>query len=158
MPYSNSLRAGRYGDRILVGRDFPPLSTLALGLTKPPKTMGAGVKGVGVWLWPPTLSSVEVKERVQLYLCSPSRPPWPVQGWNLPFYLYQREIWAESDNILTKQLPFGENKVFILTAFLINNEDKVLWPVMNQNEFWSKETLKSFDSMHTWDRPVTRVV
>ena len=30
-----------------------------------------------------------------------------------------------SDIILTKQRPSGENKVFILSAFLINNEDKV---------------------------------
>jgi hypothetical protein len=40
-----------------------------------------------------------------------------------------------SDKILTKQRPSGENKVFVLLAFLINNEDKFLWPVMNQNDF-----------------------
>jgi len=29
------------------------------------------------WCWPPTPSSAEVKERVQLYLYSPSRLSWP---------------------------------------------------------------------------------
>jgi hypothetical protein len=32
--------------------------------------------------------SAEVKEGVQLYLYSPSRPSWPVVGWPLPLYLY----------------------------------------------------------------------
>jgi hypothetical protein len=35
------------------------------------------------WCWPPTLSSAEVKERVDLYLYSPSGPYWPVIGWPL---------------------------------------------------------------------------
>ena len=33
----------------------------------------------------PTLSSYEVKERVELYLYSPSGPSWPVAEWKLPF-------------------------------------------------------------------------
>jgi hypothetical protein len=36
--------------------------------------------------WPPTPSSAEVKERVQLYLCSPSGPSWPVLGLTLPLH------------------------------------------------------------------------
>ena len=32
----------------------------------------------------PPLSSAEVKERVELYLYSPSGPSWPVLGWTLP--------------------------------------------------------------------------
>jgi len=32
-------------------------------------------------------SSAEVKERVELYLCSPSGPSWPVLGGNLPLPL-----------------------------------------------------------------------
>jgi hypothetical protein len=57
----------------------------------------------GFWTWVPisivrtrmmetqsvseTSSSVEVKERVELYLYSPSGPSWPVLGWTLPLPL-----------------------------------------------------------------------
>ena len=43
----------------------------------------AGGKAAGAWHWPPTPSSAEVKERVKLYLCSPSGHLWPVIGWTL---------------------------------------------------------------------------
>jgi len=33
-------------------------------------------------------SSVEVKERVELYLCSPSGPSWPIPVWTLPLPFY----------------------------------------------------------------------
>ena len=51
---------------------------------------------IGYWVilrvnWPgrsvnhPPQSSAEVKEKVELYLYSPSAPSWPVLGWNLLF-------------------------------------------------------------------------
>ena len=43
-----------------------------------------GAKAAEAWRWPPTPSSTEVKERVQLYLYSACGPLWPVLGWNLP--------------------------------------------------------------------------
>jgi hypothetical protein len=47
-------------------------------------TMGAGsfrgAKATGAWRGPTTSSSAEVKERVGLYLYSPSGPSWPVLG------------------------------------------------------------------------------
>ena len=50
-----------------------------------------GGKAAGAWRSPPTPSSAEVKEKVQLYLHSPSGPSWPVLGLTLPlpftFYL-----------------------------------------------------------------------
>ena len=46
-----------------------------------------GFKAAGAWLWPPTPSTPEVKEREELYLCSPSGPSWPVRGWTLPLPL-----------------------------------------------------------------------
>jgi len=47
-------------------------------------TMGTGsflgVKRLGRGIYHPTPSSAEVKERVKLYLYSPSGPSWPVLG------------------------------------------------------------------------------
>jgi hypothetical protein len=50
-------------------------------------TMGTrsfpGVKRPGHGIDHPPPSSAEVKERVELYLNSPSGPSWPILGWNL---------------------------------------------------------------------------
>jgi len=40
-------------------------------------------KMAGACRLPPTPSSAEVKERVELYIYSPSGPSWPVLGWTL---------------------------------------------------------------------------
>jgi len=51
-------------------------------------TMGTG-SFLGVkWCWPPTPSSAEVKERVELYLYSPYGPSWPVLGVNFILCVY----------------------------------------------------------------------
>ena len=85
--YSNSLRAGRSGDRIPVeARIFAPVQTDSWG---PPSLLYNGYRVfprgtlAGAWC------SVEFEERIELYLHSPSGPSWPVVRWNLyVYYLY----------------------------------------------------------------------
>ena len=80
------------------GWDFPHPSRQALGPTQPPiqwiPVLSRGVKrpGRGVDHAPP--SSAEVKEIVELYLCSSSGPSWPVLGWTLPLPL-PRILWRK---------------------------------------------------------------
>jgi len=81
--YSDLLRAGRSGDRIPWGRDLPHLSRPALRPTQTPLQWVrdlSGGKVAGAWRLPPTPSSAEVKESVELYPYSPSGRSWPVLG------------------------------------------------------------------------------
>jgi hypothetical protein len=75
------------GDRIPLGGEIcRTLPELPWG---PPSHLNNGYlifpggKAAGTWRWPPTPSSAEVKERVELYLYSTSGPSWPVTRWTL---------------------------------------------------------------------------
>jgi len=48
-----------------------------------PHCYTSGDKAAGAWRWPPTTSSAEVKERVELYLYFSSGRLWPILGWTL---------------------------------------------------------------------------
>jgi hypothetical protein len=54
-----------------LGRGIPYSTRPALGPTQPPvqwvPSLLPGGKAAGAWRWPPTLSSAEVKESVELY-------------------------------------------------------------------------------------------
>jgi predicted metal-binding protein len=82
--YSDSLRAGRSGDRIPKEARFSaPVQT---GSEAHPASYIMGtvsfpvVKRPGCGVGHPQTRSAEVKERVELYLYSPSGPSWPVIG------------------------------------------------------------------------------
>jgi hypothetical protein len=66
------------------GRDFLHPSRPALGTTQPPlrwiSGVFPGVKRSGRVVDIPTPSNAEVKERVELYLYSPSGPSYPILG------------------------------------------------------------------------------
>jgi len=59
-----------------------------------------GVKQPGHGIDHPHPSSGEVRERVELYLNSPSGPLWPVLWWTLPLPL----LWNNHIDLLMKQL------------------------------------------------------
>jgi len=67
-------------------RVFPHLSIPALGPSQPSvqlvPDLFLGGKTAGAWRWPPTPSSVQVKEGVELYHCSLSGPSLSILGWN----------------------------------------------------------------------------
>ena len=82
--YSDSLRAGRAGDRIPVGAGFSAPVQTGPGTHPASCTMGTesfqGVKRPGRGANHTLPSSAEGKERAELYLYSPSVPSWPVLG------------------------------------------------------------------------------
>ena len=51
--------------------------------------VGRGGKWLGRGVDHPPPSSTEVKERLELYICSPSGSSWPVLRWTLPFVAYR---------------------------------------------------------------------
>ena len=86
---ATELRGGRSGDRIPVGARFSALFQTGPGAHPASYTMCTGsfpgVKRPGRGVHHPHSSIAEVKERVQLYLYSPSGPSCPVLGCNLLF-------------------------------------------------------------------------
>ena len=120
--YSNSLRSGRSGDRIPVGGeifrarpDLPwgPTSLLHNGYRVIP-----GCKAAGAWRWPPTPSSAEVKERVEVYLYFSSGTSWPVLRWIfLPLFMYSTQFLEE--NVKQMRVIGHLGSLFIMS---------VLWP------------------------------
>ena len=100
MWYSDSLRAGRSGDRIPKGARFSaPVQT---GSEAHPAsyTMGTGsfpgVKRPGRGVDYPLPSSTEIKDGVELYLCSTSGPSWPVLGCTYDWLLlHERSVLSQ---------------------------------------------------------------
>jgi len=76
---------------------------MALGATQPSYTMGtgsfSGVKRPGRCLDHPHPSSADVKERVELHLCSTPGTSWRVIGWTLSLplpllFLFRSRVWG----------------------------------------------------------------
>jgi hypothetical protein len=104
------------GNKFRWGRDFPHLSRPALvptsllynGYRVPTILLYNGYrvfpagKAAGGWRWPPTPSSAEVKERVELYIYSPSGSSRPVLWWNLPLPLliYQTSLTSSGSRVV----------------------------------------------------------
>ena len=72
-------------------------------------------KTARAWRWSPTPSSAEFKERVDLYLYSPSGNSWPVTVWILPLPL--RKHYRGYFNTLQAQIVYRSNGNFVLTVF-----------------------------------------
>jgi len=81
---SVGVAAGRYGDRITVAARFSAHLQTGSGVHPASYTIGTGslpeLERPGRDVDHPHPSSADVKERVELYLCSPSGPSWPILG------------------------------------------------------------------------------
>jgi hypothetical protein len=134
-------RAGRAGGLIPVGRNFPPSVPTDTGAHSASYTIGTGLLPGVMWMGHvvdhPFPSSVEVKERLQLYLYSPCRSSGPVLRWpltlsslglNKPKYLFfplayhvtrqsHSPLFHDSNNILwTAQMISPFNMQFSLMS------------------------------------------
>jgi hypothetical protein len=92
---TTTLRAGRSGDRIPVGARFSaPVQTGSeahqASYTKETRSLPV-VKRPELGVDQPPPSSAEVKERVKLFLHSPSGPSWAVLGLTSPLSFYRLE-------------------------------------------------------------------
>ena len=93
------LRDRRSADRIPVGATFSAPAQTGPEAHPASSTMGTGpfsrgVKQLGRGVDHLPQSSAEVKERVELYLYSPSQPSWPVVTWTLCLCLYPSHLEA----------------------------------------------------------------
>ena len=111
--YSDSLRAGRYRDRIPVGVKFSAPVQTGPGAYPASCTMGTGsfpgVKGPGRGADHPPLSKCRSHERVELYLYSPSGPQWPVIWRTFTFTLPIEKNYC----ILKCNLLYSSSKIFL---------------------------------------------
>jgi hypothetical protein len=102
------------------------------------------VKKPASWRYRPPPPPAEVKERVELYLNSPSRSAWPVPGWTLPFTLYTCNHWQQvlelSVVLIQVMLPFSSENLVreikepwgtSLTFLFVLMHDKI-WPPLSE--------------------------
>ena len=94
---SNWLQAGRSGDQIPVGSEIfctrPDRPRSLTSLLYKGYGVTPGGEAARAWSWLPAPSSAEVKERVELYLYSPSGPSCPVLGRTSPFFFFFPLLW-----------------------------------------------------------------
>jgi len=74
-----------------------------------------GVKRPGRGVDHPPTSSVDVKERVKLYVYSPSGSKWPLLGWTLPFLFLSKgqadESWETSNKVMLYRISGGGGRL-----------------------------------------------
>ena len=78
-------------------------------------------RAAGAWRRLRTPSSPEVKERVELYLYSPSGPSWPVVGrtLSLPVSLYTERVVIAKVNVEIDMLMLAQGLPFLLPPFTL---------------------------------------
>ena len=130
--FSNLLRAGQSGDRIPMRKKFSASVHSVFGAHAPSSTMGIGSFPTGVKqpkriFDHPTLSSAEVKERVELYFYF-SVPSWPVMGWTLPLkFTADISFWPPPQY---RPLGWEMQGSFQWSLQIINDAVHFAWPLI----------------------------
>ena len=100
-------------------RDFPHHSGLALEPNQPPVWGVLGLSPGGTaaeaWCWPHTISSTEVKERVELYLYSLSLPWWSVLRPILPFFNFTVQLCNSIYACVLIHCPLATHPTWLVT-------------------------------------------
>ena len=76
-----------------------------------------GVKQPGRGVDHPPPSSAEVRERVQLHICSPSGPSWPVLGWTL-LYVFNSAMCFDVEGSDLWNWDLG-SKLFCISSYAL---------------------------------------
>jgi hypothetical protein len=84
-------------------------------------------KAAGAWRWPPTPSSAEVKERVELYHYSHSGSSWPVLGWPLPLPLLLSYTRLDISNVFQEGFETQMSPFLLLASELHFNRAWTGW-------------------------------
>ena len=139
------------------GRDFLQLS---LGPTQPPVrwVIGSfpGLKQPRHGIDHPPPFSAEVKERVELYLYSPSGPSWPVLGWALPLpfmMLWHLDVvpgdskeWGAFERLRATDTTTHPWKTWILNPKVHYHVNRSLLLVLKGNMFWKLDMFPFSDN------------
>ena len=112
-----------------------------------------GIKRLGHGIDHPPPSSAEVKERVELYLYSPSAPLWPLLGWNLPLpsntAILQQQYMKSLGQLLVKM---WWEKHILLSGFLNKNVGNFSWrlSVFRSSLHWFHRQNEGEKQNHWW--------
>jgi hypothetical protein len=128
-----SLRVERSGNRISVGGRFsaPVQTGYPAFYTMGTRSFFPEVKRKRRGFKYPPPCSTEVKESVELYLCSPSGPSWPVLGRTLPLF----NSFPLLTTVTGSQSPFAVCKV-LLHLQVLHSSFSSIFPLSFPVSFW----------------------
>ena len=139
--YSESLRAGRSGDRVPVRERFSAPVQTGHGAYPASYTMGTGsfpgLKRTGRGVDHPPHVESRLKKRVDLYFYSPSEPSWPVLEWTVYVMDCHRTLQYKISVLQLRLLKSGQtcmslHGLLLLTVFNTNAEESGVWKFENQ--------------------------